>query len=97
MNEGVCAQDHAEGEPAPEAAGDNAHDLKAKLAKIKRQALTFKAKLAEASAARDAALEELKALKVPSKNPQTLLEGLCPTPQGIRPNTHGPSPPSSHS
>ena len=59
-----CMQDHADAESAPEAAGDSVLEFKAKLAKIKRQALTFKAKLADAAAARDAALEELRALKV---------------------------------
>jgi hypothetical protein len=38
-------------------------DLKAKLAKIKRQAITFKSKFTDAAATRDAALAELEALK----------------------------------
>ncbi len=38
-------------------------DLKAKLAKIKRQAITFKSKYNEAAAARDAALAELEVIK----------------------------------
>lgn len=46
-----------------QAAGENMDELKAKLAKTKRQALTLKARLAEAVAARDAALEELRTLK----------------------------------
>ena len=64
----MCVQDQAEGEPAlSEAApADSVPDLRAKLAKIKRQALAFKAKLADAAAARDAALEQLAALKVPA-------------------------------
>jgi hypothetical protein len=60
-------QDQVEGEPAPSEAApgaDSVPDLRAKLAKIKRQALAFKAKLADAAAARDAALEQLAALKV---------------------------------
>jgi hypothetical protein len=42
---------------------ENVTELRAKLAKAKRQALTFKSRLAEAVAARNAALEELQALK----------------------------------
>lgn len=38
-------------------------DLKAKLAKIKRQAISFKTKFTEAAVARDAALAELEVLK----------------------------------
>jgi hypothetical protein len=50
---------------APEAAGESVPELKAKLARIKRQALAFKGKAAEAGAARDAALQQLAALQVP--------------------------------
>lgn len=38
-------------------------DLRARLAKAKRQALAFKARATEAAAARDAALAELAALQ----------------------------------
>jgi hypothetical protein len=41
---------------------EEAKDLKAKLTKVKRQAITLKSKLAEATAARDAAIAELEAL-----------------------------------
>ncbi len=45
--------------PAP----DEVADLKAKITKLKRQALNFKNKLGEAVAARGAAMAELQALK----------------------------------
>ena len=44
-------------------ATDEVADLKAKMTKLKRQALNFKNKLGEAVAARDTALAELQALK----------------------------------
>lgn len=44
-------------------AADDVKDLKAKLAKIKRQAITFKSKYNEAAAARDTALVELELIK----------------------------------
>ena len=49
---------------APEPAGESAAELKAKLARLKRQALAFKAKAAEAAAARDVALQQLASLQV---------------------------------
>ncbi len=55
----LADSESAEGAPAV----DDVKDLKAKLAKIKRQAITFKTKFTEAAAARDAALAKLDALK----------------------------------
>lgn len=49
------------------AAADEVTDMKAKLTKLKRQALNFKNKLGEAVTARDTALSELRALKEVSK------------------------------
>ncbi|KAK9902172.1 hypothetical protein WJX75_006865 [Coccomyxa subellipsoidea] len=57
----VAAEEEA-AEGGAAAAGD-VKDLKAKLAKIKRQAITFKSKFTDAAATRDAALAELEALK----------------------------------
>lgn len=57
----VAAEDEAADGGAP--AAEDVKDLKAKLAKIKRQAITFKSKYNEAAAARDAALAELEVIK----------------------------------
>ncbi|CAL8466091.1 g5627 [Coccomyxa elongata] len=57
----VSAEEEAADGGAP--AAEDVKDLKAKLAKIKRQAITFKSKYTDAAAARDAALAELEVIK----------------------------------
>ena len=54
-------QQASQGERGTDA--DEITDMKAKMTKLKRQALNFKNKLAEAIAARDTALSELQSSK----------------------------------